>query len=114
MGDQKESTDDGEQKKTQRDNVAHQFPIGWLADKINRLSIDWLADKVNRRTVLIAGGAVCIAVGVAYVTLNRPAPTRQAVQSAIGGPFNLVDHNGKSVTDQIFRGRHMLVYFGYT
>ena len=138
MGDQKESTDDGEQKKTQRDNLAHQFPIGWLTDKINRLSIGWLTDKVyplsiswlvdkvnrpsidwlvdkgNRRTVLVAGGAVCIAVCVAYVTLNRPAPMRQAVQSAIGGPFNLVDHNGKLVTDQIFRGRHMLVYFGYT
>jgi len=114
MVDQKETADDGEQKKPQRDNVASLFPIGWLAEMITRLSIGWLADKINRRIVLIAGGAVCIAVGVAYVALDRPAPTRQAVQSTIGGPFSLVDHNGNSVTDQSFLGRHMLVYFGYT
>lgn len=32
----------------------------------------------------------------------------------IGGAFTLEDGNGKSVTDQDFRGRYMLVYFGYT
>ncbi|WP_245183221.1 MULTISPECIES: SCO family protein [unclassified Haematospirillum] len=31
-----------------------------------------------------------------------------------GGPFTLVDGQGKAVTDQDFRGRWMLVYFGYT
>jgi protein SCO1/2 len=33
---------------------------------------------------------------------------------AIGGPFNLVDHNDHAVTDADFRGRWMLVFFGYT
>ena len=32
----------------------------------------------------------------------------------IGGAFTLIDHNGKTVTDANFRGRYMLVYFGYT
>jgi protein SCO1 len=32
----------------------------------------------------------------------------------IGGPFTLEDGNGKTVTDQDFRGKYMLVYFGYT
>jgi protein SCO1 len=32
----------------------------------------------------------------------------------IGGPFTLQDGSGKPVTDQNFRGRYMLVYFGYT
>ena len=32
----------------------------------------------------------------------------------IGGPFTLVDGDGKTVTDANFRGRYMLVYFGYT
>jgi protein SCO1 len=34
--------------------------------------------------------------------------------TAIGGPFNLEDGNGKPVTDRDFRGQYMLVYFGYT
>ncbi|MBI3453821.1 MAG: SCO family protein, partial [Rhodospirillales bacterium] len=33
---------------------------------------------------------------------------------AIGGPFALVDHNDKPRTDGEFRGRLMLVAFGYT
>ena len=34
--------------------------------------------------------------------------------SAIGGPFNLIDQNGKPVTDQDIKGRPTLVFFGYT
>ena len=33
---------------------------------------------------------------------------------SIGGPFTLVDGEGKTVSDQQFRGKWMLVYFGYT
>jgi protein SCO1/2 len=32
----------------------------------------------------------------------------------IGGPFTLRDGTGKPVTDKDFRGKYMLVYFGYT
>lgn len=32
----------------------------------------------------------------------------------IGGAFTLVDQNGATVTDEDFKGRFMLVYFGYT
>jgi protein SCO1/2 len=32
----------------------------------------------------------------------------------IGGPFTLEDGSGKPVTDKNFRGKYMLVYFGYT
>jgi protein SCO1 len=33
---------------------------------------------------------------------------------SIGGPFTLEDGSGKTVTDRDFRGKYMLVYFGYT
>jgi protein SCO1/2 len=33
---------------------------------------------------------------------------------SVGGPFSLVNAEGKTVTDADFHGRFMLVYFGYT
>lgn len=35
-------------------------------------------------------------------------------KAQVGGSFALVDHAGKAVTDADFRGRWMLVYFGFT
>ncbi len=42
------------------------------------------------------------------------APTAAyATSLEIGGPFSLTDHNGRQRTDRDFRGRFMLVFFGY-
>jgi protein SCO1/2 len=32
----------------------------------------------------------------------------------VGGPFTLVDHTGREVSDETFHGRYTIVYFGYT
>ena len=36
------------------------------------------------------------------------------LEALFGGPFALTDHNGRAVTDETFRGRFALLYFGYT
>ena len=43
--------------------------------------------------------------------LGRVVSTGQA---DIGGPFHLTNQTGKSVSDADFRGRYMLIYFGYS
>jgi cytochrome oxidase Cu insertion factor (SCO1/SenC/PrrC family) len=35
-------------------------------------------------------------------------------QADVGGPFRLTGQNGKAVSDTDFRGRYMLIYFGYS
>ena len=35
-------------------------------------------------------------------------------KGGVGGPFTLVDHNGRTVTDADFHGQYLLIYFGYT
>lgn len=45
---------------------------------------------------------------VATITEGRTIGTAQ-----LGGPFELVDHHGAPRSDGDFRGRYMLVYFGY-
>lgn len=42
------------------------------------------------------------------------APSTDPLAGRFGGPFALVDHSGKAVSDDAFRGRFMLVYFGFT
>lgn len=35
-------------------------------------------------------------------------------QALVGGPFSLTDQNGRRVTDADFRGKYMLILFGFT
>jgi len=44
-----------------------------------------------------------------YTTTEEPVGKAEA-----GGPFDLVDDNGKRVTHEDFRGQYMLLYFGFT
>jgi protein SCO1/2 len=48
-----------------------------------------------------------------FFMVTGRGPGGQAA-SSIGGPFTLVDQKGKPITDQDFKGRPFLVFFGYT
>lgn len=54
---------------------------------------------------------LCLAVGARM--LLWPGADH-AGGASIGGPFTLMGQDGKNVTDADFRGRFMLIYFGYT
>ncbi len=80
---------------------------------------------MDRRQILIfsAGIVACVLVAWALVFLvkdrraTRPAqgPVIMLTGAAdIGGPFRLIDHTGKRVTEADFKGRYMLLFFGYT
>jgi cytochrome oxidase Cu insertion factor (SCO1/SenC/PrrC family) len=74
---------------------------------------------MNFRLAVVALAATLVGVVVALAVL--PGPREQVSRALpstgralVGGPFTLVDHTGKTVTDQDFRGRYMLIYFGFT
>ena len=74
----------------------------------------------SRRFLLIAGvlaGLVILGTG-AFLALTLQGTPRgvagSALAGAIGGPFQLVDQNGKTFTDADLKGKWSLVYFGYT
>lgn len=64
---------------------------------------------------LIVGLAAAVAVipGVREKLLPF-SNTEVSGKALVGGPFTLVDDTGKRVTDKDYRGRYMLVFFGYT
>ena len=64
--------------------------------------------------ILVALAAILVLTGL-YLSMSEPPPVEPVAEPVpIGGPFELVDHEGREVTDQAFRGKLMFVYFGYT
>lgn len=60
----------------------------------------------------LAGLASVLTVMLLVVGRGGPAITSQA--SAVGGPFQLVDQDGRTVTERDLKGRPTLVFFGFT
>ncbi len=70
--------------------------------------------KATRITMVLAAflsGLVLFFVAILFVTGRGPIGSAAA---AVGGPFHLVDQNGKPVTDKDMKGRPFLVFFGFT
>ncbi|MDP6708864.1 MAG: SCO family protein [Alphaproteobacteria bacterium] len=70
----------------------------------------------RRLIAILTGLALAVATGLgAYSLVGVFEDERESIgQVAIGGPFSLVDHSGRRVSEADFKGRHMLLYFGYT
>ncbi|MDQ0473079.1 SCO family protein [Labrys wisconsinensis] len=75
---------------------------------------------MSSRTRMIAyavWGATVLAVAVlalGYTQFGWFASSGPALTSSIGGPFTLVDQNGRAVTEKTFLGKPTAYFFGYT
>ncbi|MTJ82299.1 MAG: SCO family protein [Telmatospirillum sp.] len=67
----------------------------------------------HRRPAALLAGLAALLVVIAIAVVPRFLETAPEGPS-IGGPFSLIDHTGRSVTDADYRGKVMLIYFGYT
>ncbi|HEX6830674.1 MAG TPA: SCO family protein, partial [Methyloceanibacter sp.] len=66
---------------------------------------------------VIAGFLIGAIAGAGVLLLATPQggqPVQSSGAALIGGPFSLAGGDGKPVTDRDFRGRYMLIFFGFT
>jgi protein SCO1/2 len=65
--------------------------------------------------LMLAGGLVIWQTGKdkAQISVMRSEAMHPQTTN-LGGPFSLINQDGKPVSDSDFRGKYLLVYFGYT
>src|SRR5680860_344679 len=67
--------------------------------------------------VIVGGFLLGALLGAGILIFNTDMRGNRVTTSGkalVGGPFALTGKAGKTVTDQDFRGRYMLVFFGFT
>ena len=64
--------------------------------------------------IAVAALLIWYQLGKAGAFVNTPQKVAFKPAIEIGGPFTLIDHTGEKVTEATFRGKYMLIQFGYT
>lgn len=75
--------------------------------------------KRIRRTVILCAAAMAIGGGIGLIQLglegkNNGTGLMEVAGADIGGPFTLVNQDGKTVTEKDYAGKYKLIYFGFT
>ena len=63
--------------------------------------------------LVLAAVGVLAAADLMLIGVISPRPTRSGT-AAIGGPFTLMASDGSTVSDQTYRGKWLLIFFGHT
>lgn len=71
-------------------------------------------DRATRPLVIIGAFAASLAVGLLLMMWLMGGLKNVAAPAAIGGPFQLTDQAGQTVTDKNLKGRPTLIFFGFT
>ena len=71
-------------------------------------------DRTIRPLVIVAAFGASLVIGLLVVLWAMGGLRSVTAPAAIGGPFQLTDQSGQTVTDQSLKGRPTLIFFGYT
>ena len=67
-----------------------------------------------RNRMIPAAALLSVVVVLAFAAMALMLPRATGNTSGVGGPFALIDENGKIVTEAALKGHPTLVFFGYT
>jgi len=73
-----------------------------------------MMDRTARPLVIVAAFSASLAVGLLLMLWALGGLKNVAAPAAIGGPFQLTDQSGQTVTDKSMQGRPTLIFFGFT
>ncbi len=75
-----------------------------------------MASRTTRFALVFAAfvGGLATVLAVFLLVTKPQVASLAAPAPAIGGPFRLIDHNGRSVSEADFKGEPSLVFFGFT
>ena len=71
-------------------------------------------DRTTRPLVIVGAFSASLVVGLLLMLWAFGGLRNVAVPAAIGGPFQLTDTSGQTVTDKNLLGRPTLIFFGFT
>src|SRR6202042_2892473 len=75
---------------------------------------DFMMDRTARPLVIVAAFAGSLVVGLVLMLWALGGLRNVAAPAAIGGPFQLTDQGGQTVTEKNMQGHPTLVFFGFT
>ena len=71
-------------------------------------------DRTARPLVIVAAFAGSLLVGLLLMSWSMGGLRSMTAPAAIGGPFQLTDQTGQTVTDKSLKGKPTLIFFGFT
>jgi protein SCO1 len=91
-------------------------PRGMQVARGKRFGIekDLKMDRTTRPLVIVASFAGSLVIGLAVMLWILGGGRHIAAPAAIGGPFQLTDQSGRTVTERNMLGHPSLVFFGFT
>jgi protein SCO1/2 len=74
-----------------------------------------MAARTMNNPLLSAMAILLLAIAAPNLSgCSQPAEQAPLADSGIGGPFTLIDQDGRKISDSAFAGKYRLIYFGYT